>query len=469
MSSFRLLKRLQRNLLCLLQATNEGQNRAKEQDKCYRHFVRGWPSTTTSSEKWRRAFQPTASAPPMNLVSSRSSWTRSEDTKSSLLLTRWLLLLISPASLMWPRYASLFTCLALQDGLCPAAKVPVVEPPKPIDPSASQATATLELKLSKPSLSYSLSDVALNSPVSTVKEQLVLQERSRAPPAADMKWLIKGKVLNDDKLLSDYVESGALANITIMLKPGAAPFPANTVLPDPEPAQPPQGQGNAFKFPSTESPSNNNSSSSGPSPSLMPKGPSGSGRSHMRVPSLTLNTSHMELDPAQQQPATSHRRSPSLSTQFQSKVTDPAFWEATHQFLQQHFGSDDANAQIAADRLWETWFGASKSWLTPNEVARVRDSIGLTAMGGSGFSHLSVHSPIEADFGSQCDMFQSPKRNKNQKQRSLARTLHTCTVSPCQCICTYPMALRVTCSWSLPCRFWFAAIRDWFCCPKTNR
>lgn len=246
--------------------------------------------------------------------------------------------------------------------------------------SSGDESVTLELKLSKSTLTYTLADLKLNTPVNAAKAQLEAQERSRSPPAADQKWLLKGKVLNDDKLLSDYFSSESPASVTIMLKPGAAPFPANTELPDPAPAPAPGG---SFKFPSTETSAPQGiSSTKGPSPSLSPStGPAAGGRSHMRVPSLTLNTSNTELDPAQQQPATSHRRSPSLSTQFQTQVTDPVFWEDVHKLLVSKFGEGEAS-EAAVDRLWETWFGASKPWMTPNEVALIRDRLGLHSMGG---------------------------------------------------------------------------------------
>lgn len=260
----------------------------------------------------------------------------------------------------------------------------MVQPPTPLESSASasEQTITLELKLAKSSLSYTLAGISLLTPVSTAKQALSTQERTRAPPATDQKWLLKGKVLNDDKLLSEYfsLETGdTSAPVTIMLKPGAPQFPANTQLPEPVPQSETDNKG-SFAFPAK-------SASNNASPSLSPSMPPG-GRSHMRVPSLTLNTSNIELDPSQQQPATSHRRSPSLSSQFQNQVTDPAFWQDTHQFLVAKFGGsaqaeDEQGDAAAADRLWETWFGASKNWLTPNEVAKIRDHVGLTGMGGS--------------------------------------------------------------------------------------
>lgn len=153
-----------------------------------------------------------------------------------------------------------------------------------------------------------------------MKQQLRNAEDS-APSVDDQRWLVKGKVLADTKLLKDYDLSTTSNTITMMLKPGAVYPPVK------EEAQAP--------------------------------------------PLLRLNTSDIP-PPVLVGPV----HSPISTTSFQTKVQEVEFWKKTLDGLVLQFEGD----REAAVKVWEQWFGSSKHWLTPSLVAKIREEVDVLAM-----------------------------------------------------------------------------------------
>ena len=90
--------------------------------------------------------------------------------------------------------------------------MPIQQPPTLDDEDAASSASTskdsnvtLELKCSKPALTYTL-ECSLTSTIAALKAKLVEQESASSqgvPAVDDQRWLIKGKVLSDTKLLSE--------------------------------------------------------------------------------------------------------------------------------------------------------------------------------------------------------------------------------------------------------------------------
>lgn len=73
-----------------------------------------------------------------------------------------------------------------------------------------------------------------------------------------------------------------------------------------------------------------------------------------------------------------HRRVPSVSDEFMTSVAAPKLWKETFEVLQRAFPEREDRAV----KVWEQWFESSKDWLKPGEIAKIREEVGLTAMGG---------------------------------------------------------------------------------------
>ena len=189
-------------------------------------------------------------------------------------------------------------------------QVPLQPPPAVAETSTAAASnLALEIKCSKPPLSFSL-DCSTTSTIAVLKQQL-RKEQSTAPLADDQRWLLKGKVMADTKLLRDYDVTGP---INLMLKPGAT-------------------------YPPKEEASN-------------------------APPMLRLNTS--DIPPPE---TIGHIHDPISTTEFQAKVQQVQFWQKTLEHLRISFDGDEH----AAVQVWEQWFGSSKHWLTPNLIAKIRE------------------------------------------------------------------------------------------------
>jgi hypothetical protein len=67
------------------------------------------------------------------------------------------------------------------------------------------------------------------------------------------------------------------------------------------------------------------------------------------------------------------------SAEFLSRACSADFWISLKKFLDGQLGGDEDQVRTA----FETWLNASKEWLTPSQVAKIRDSVGITGMNGA--------------------------------------------------------------------------------------
>lgn len=161
-------------------------------------------------------------------------------------------------------------------------------------------------------------DATPTSTIATLKAALCAANPT-APPAEQQRWILKGKVLGDAKLLREFAVDPAGATINLMLtKPVAsAPPPALTLETDSRPA-------------------------------------------------LSLATDC--LTPPAPAP-----------TGIAAIVSRPELWTETFEVLKRHFGEGrDSDAK----EVWEAWLGAAQGWIEPGDKALIRERVGISAMGG---------------------------------------------------------------------------------------
>lgn len=249
----------------------------------------------------------------------------------------------------------------------PVLQIPVPPPPERKTQSqastSSSASISLVFKSLKPPASYTVS-VQPTDTISSIKAQLAAQPT--APPADAQRLLLKGKALADAKLLQEYsIKNGDTVNL--ILKPGF----------DWDPTKPPTPKSPEVTTMASPSPS-----SLQPSPSVKPSG----GKKHQRIPSVVLSPSPsndnlggvekdimLTLDagtmpsPVVQQEST-----------YYTTVVKPEFWERLYAFLKLEFVTP-ADAYLA----FEDFLCATKGSLTPSEIAKIRDQVGVVGMAGT--------------------------------------------------------------------------------------
>ncbi|KAA1472481.1 hypothetical protein DENSPDRAFT_838763 [Dentipellis sp. KUC8613] len=242
-------------------------------------------------------------------------------------------------------------------------RVPVLQIHVPTPPERKIAetppieTVQVTFKSSKPPFSISI-PVSLADSISTIKTQLAAQPH--APPADAQRLLLKGKALADTKLLKEYsVKEGDTVNL--MVKPG---FEWDPTKETPAPSE--------------------------PSASLSPNASAGKKRGHGRIPSVVLSpTPSSATEEVQDIPlvdesgitvAGEHSRSssPIPQTTYRTTISQPEFWEKLHNFLSSEFSSHDDAATA-----FDNFLNASKGLLTPNEIAKIRDHVGVVGMAGT--------------------------------------------------------------------------------------
>ncbi|EPQ50149.1 ubiquitin-domain-containing protein [Gloeophyllum trabeum ATCC 11539] len=217
------------------------------------------------------------------------------------------------------------------------------------------ASITVTFKSIKPPKSYTLS-VAPTDPIASIKAQLAAQPG--APPADAQRLLLKGKALADSKLLREYAVSDG-DTVNLLLKPGFAWDPSAT---PPKPAN------------ETETEMNVNTKRAG---------------AHSRVPSVVLSPSPSGSFP-DEKPVdilltldTSTIPTPSLSPEASSStyhdtIVKPEFWEHLLTFLRSEFQNYED-----ATQAWEDFLRVSKGTLTPGQIAKIRDHVGVVGMAGT--------------------------------------------------------------------------------------
>jgi len=247
-------------------------------------------------------------------------------------------------------------------------KVPVIPLPLPIPPKREEVSSTsteslsIVIKSLKPPKTYTLA-VQSSDTIADIKSYLASQ--SGAPPVDVQRLLLKGKALVDTKLLKEYnIKDGDTVNL--MVKPGydwnQSAQPPKLQIPAPQPE------------PLAEEP---------PSTTLEPGSRS---ERHRRVPSVILSPSPNTLTPLRE--GTPVDVALSLNdgdilpahtpqTPYQNVISSPNFWSDLLDFLSSRFAtrSDVENA-------FEEFFRASKTSLTPHQIAKIRDHVGITGMAG---------------------------------------------------------------------------------------
>ncbi|GBE83969.1 ubiquitin-domain-containing protein [Sparassis crispa] len=249
-------------------------------------------------------------------------------------------------------------------------KIPVLPidlPPPPerkVEESTASASISITFKCIKPPQSYTLS-VQPTDTISDIKAQLAAQ--GGAPPADAQRLLLKGKALADGKLLKEYsVKDGDTVNL--MVKPGFDWDPVRVASPLPERAAPADGE-TIILLPALE-PSKSRMGHGripsvvlSPSPSLTPS----PGDRTVDIP-LVLDTSNIPISPA----------SGPSNASYHAVISQPVFWDNLWHFL-----STELNDANHAETAWEDFFRASKGALSASEIAKIRDSVGVTGMAGT--------------------------------------------------------------------------------------
>jgi hypothetical protein len=199
---------------------------------------------------------------------------------------------------------------------------------------------TLTIKSLKPAHTFTVSAHPTDS-ISSLKQKIATLPR--APPADWQRLLLKGKALTDSKLLKEYnVEDGAILNLTI--KPGSV---WTGDLKE-------QGHTNT----------------------TAPEGDA----SHRPVPSLVLSEDPTPTGSGVPSPSSYPMRpsTPSASNAYKTVMTSPAFWERLHQFLLKEF-KEHGEAETA----FEVFLAASKEVMTAQDIAKIRDVVGVVGMAGT--------------------------------------------------------------------------------------
>ncbi|KAH7886913.1 ubiquitin family-domain-containing protein [Phlebopus sp. FC_14] len=249
-------------------------------------------------------------------------------------------------------------------------KVPVLSievPPVPErkdESSISVAAASIDItfKSLKPSQSFTLA-VHSTDTISDIKSKLASQPR--APPADAQRLLLKGKALVDTKLLKEYnVKDGDIINL--LVKPGFDWDPNTMSFPvspsEAETKRPPQS-GSPPKLAPVVRHSRTPSIVLSPSPSLVSLEPEG------KPQDITLNLDTSAIPTAS--------LSPTARSSCQNTISQPTFWEGLYSFLKSQFTNDDD-----ASAVFEDFLLASKGNMTANEIAKIRDSVGVIGMAG---------------------------------------------------------------------------------------
>ncbi|KAJ7243968.1 ubiquitin-domain-containing protein [Mycena rebaudengoi] len=263
----------------------------------------------------------------------------------------------------------------------PVLQIPVPAPPPRTSIASSSATLTLTIKSLRPPAQYSLAVHPTDS-IAQIKEQLV-HAYPAAPPADTQRLLLKGKALADNKLVREYsVKDGDTLNL--LVKPSTT-TPATTTTSemasdDSQPSLSIDLKGSPSLSPSANVPS----------------------RGHQRIPSVVLSPSPSAEAPPGDIPSSSGSSSPStrsrqnsttrditltldnatpalaeqeLST-YHAGIANPQFWQGLLAYLGTSL--PPADAQLA----FEEFLRAAKGTLTASEIARIRDQVGVTGMGG---------------------------------------------------------------------------------------
>ena len=63
---------------------------------------------------------------------------------------------------------------------------------------------------------------------------------------------------------------------------------------------------------------------------------------------------------------------------FNARLASPQLWKDAYAILKKQYSGDENQAK----RAWELWLDGSIAFITPSEKAKIRESVGISAMGG---------------------------------------------------------------------------------------
>ncbi|KAG6841552.1 hypothetical protein C0991_009587 [Blastosporella zonata] len=257
----------------------------------------------------------------------------------------------------------------------PVLPIAVPPPPKRAPAPASVAgsstsvaapTLALTFKSLKPPVSFQLS-VDPTDTIASIKSQLATLPK--APPADAQRFLLKGKALADNKLLKEYYLKDN-DTVTVSVKPGTVWDPtkptATTSSPSPIPTPPQPEQNMTDEILVSPTPQH------------------GQKRGHQRIPSVVLSPSPSGEKVAEKDILLTLDNTNPANVSVESlssygvTVAQPAFWKRLYDFLKSEFHSPTDALQA-----WEDYFCASKGSLTANQIAKIRDTVGIVGMAGT--------------------------------------------------------------------------------------
>lgn len=247
---------------------------------------------------------------------------------------------------------------------------------------------SVTFKASKPSFSVTI-DVDPTDSISHIK-QLIADSHPTAPPPAAQRLVLKGKALLDNKLLKEYnVSDGAIINIMVKSTsttaspidgPGQTQASTGTVLgafvdsaasgvSDPEKLTPA-----AHPSPRPSSGSHQRKMSDIPAVVLSPA-QSGPGTPLLNVTSSPSSTPiPLDLNSlANPQPSQTNED----HSTYHETIANPEYWQKLYTFLSTQFVT-----QQDTDNAFEEILLGSKTRLSAHEIAKIRDSVGITGMAG---------------------------------------------------------------------------------------
>lgn len=185
-----------------------------------------------------------------------------------------------------------------------------------------------------------------------------------APPADYQRLLFKGKALVDARMIKEYDLAGAVVNL--VMKPGwdkaAAAAPAGPSTAGSAGLSKDTSDGIPALTISQADPSAENTSSSASLPARPLTTLDISPTASANVPSGSTS-----------QPLTGGPSLENTSAQFHHTIADPQFWQKVYELCQAEFMSEQD-----AEGAWGVLFGGMRERLSPSEIAKVQDVVGIT-------------------------------------------------------------------------------------------
>ncbi|KIM19459.1 hypothetical protein M408DRAFT_83529 [Serendipita vermifera MAFF 305830] len=199
-----------------------------------------------------------------------------------------------------------------------------------------------------------------------------------------LRLLLKGKALLDSKLVKDYdIKDGSVINVMATAAPPSAP-PVNNSM----------GLSAADRDPVPAAASPNLGATS---PSLSAGGPPGHKRRISDIPAVTLSPAgtpaattpllqpvSLTADPLTHLPLTPPAPSGAAASShpFHQTMASPTFWKELRGFLEVKFGKEAGGRTGDGDAAFEEFLRSAKGSLSPHEIAKIRDEVGISGMGG---------------------------------------------------------------------------------------